>query len=381
MTPSVADTTSIPAKVYRRHKDPPSLWIAVVIGSVSLHLVAFWLIRSYQSSLLWQQQSKTPIPIEFVEVSAQKKAKAKPIARVKSVTSGAKPVTPKPPVKTQKLQTANLPKQVVPKDKLTVKPVPTTPDESAIALAKNQQKLEAQRQQKLEAQRQQKLEAQRQQELAAQRQQELAAQRQQELAAQRQQELAAQRQQQLAAQRQQQLAAQRQQQLEAQHQQQLEAQHQQQLEAQRQQQLEAQRQQENPGNTNSPPSPDAVGGSLIASLVGEPQQEQRDRHTHPANIKISNQPFSRSLRYIKVVAQKPGQPVELTVILTISEKGKLEKVAIAQPVISAEQKDEYETFLTEEVFNGWEFEPAYDNNPHDPKPSNLTVRIKIQPLP
>ena len=257
MTPSVADTTSIPAKVYRRHKDPPSLWIAVVIGSVSLHLVAFWLIRSYQSSLLWQQQSKTPIPIEFVEVSAQKKAKAKPIARVKSVTSGAKPVTPKPPVKTQKLQTANLPKQVVPKDKLTVKPVPTTPDESAIALAKNQQKLEAQRQQKLEAQRQQKLEAQRQQELAAQRQQELAAQRQQELAAQRQQELAAQRQQQLAAQRQQQLAAQRQQQLEAQHQQQLEAQHQQQLEAQRQQQLEAQRQQENPGNTNSPPSPDA----------------------------------------------------------------------------------------------------------------------------
>ena len=169
--------------------------------------------------------------------------------------------------------------QVVPKDKLTVKPVPTTPDESAIALAENQQKLEAQRQQQLAAQRQQQLEAQHQQQLAAQRQQQLAAQRQQELA--------------------------------------------------------AQRQQENPGNTNSPPSPDAVGGSLIASLVGEPQQEQRDRHTHPANIKTSNQPFSKGLEYTKFIEQKPGQPVELTVILTISEKGKLEKVAIAQPVDSA----------------------------------------------
>lgn len=317
MTPTVADTTSNPAKDWKRHSDPPGLWIGVVIGSVALHLLAFWLLRSYQSSLLWQQQSKSTIPIELVEIPAQPKSTAALKARVK-------PASPKPSTKTQKL-----PKQVVPTQKLTAKPAPVTQDQSAIAIAAQQKREQA---------------AQRQRELAAQRQRELAAQQQREQAAQKKREQAAQKKREQAAQ-----------------------------------------QRENTNNTDNQkpltPPANAAGGRLIAGLVGEPQQGERDRHTNPAKIKPSNQPFIKGLEYVKFIEKKPGQPVEFTAILTISEKGKLEDVAIADPSLSAEEKTYYEDFVTNEVLKSWEFEPAYDNDPKDPKPSNLTVHIRIQPQP
>ena len=361
MTSSLADKTSIPAKVCRRHTDPPSLWLVVVIGSVSLHLLAFWLINSYKLSLLWRQESQANIPIEVIEVSQKKKSPAKPIAKVKSVPDQPKPVTPKPLAITQKLQTANLSTQVVPRDKLTAKPVGITPDENKISIAKNIKAIAEQRQRQLAQQRQRQLAEQQQRQLAEQQQRQLAEQQQRQLAEQRQRQLAEQRQRQLAEQQQRQLAE------------------------QQQRQLAEQQQPENTANTNksepfSPP-PNATGGSLMATIVGEPEQGQRDRHTNQAKIKPSNQPFTKGLEYTKFIEQKPGEPVELTVILTISEKGKLEKVAIADPAISPEQKSAYEDFLTNQVFNVWEFEPAYDIDPQDPKPSNLTVRIKIQPQP
>lgn len=106
MTPSVADKTSSSVKVWRRHTDPPSFWVAVVIGSLSLHLLAFWLIRSYQSSLLWRQQSKAAIPVEVIEIASQPKSKAKTTTRIKAVNSQTKPVSTN-----QKLQPKILPNQ------------------------------------------------------------------------------------------------------------------------------------------------------------------------------------------------------------------------------------------------------------------------------
>ncbi|MBD2364117.1 hypothetical protein H6G36_23520 [Anabaena minutissima FACHB-250] len=84
MTTSVADKTPISATVWRRHHDPPGLWIAVAIGSVSLHLLAFWLMRSPNGFRPWfPQQSQTVVPIELVEISPQE--------------STTKPATPQAP--------------------------------------------------------------------------------------------------------------------------------------------------------------------------------------------------------------------------------------------------------------------------------------------
>ncbi|NEU83026.1 hypothetical protein [Nostoc sp. UIC 10630] len=90
MTPSVADKTPIPTKVWRRHTDPPALWTSVVIGSVSLHLLAFWLMRSSNAFSLWfPQQSQSAVPIELIDIAPQSK-------------STAKRVSPKPASITQK---------------------------------------------------------------------------------------------------------------------------------------------------------------------------------------------------------------------------------------------------------------------------------------
>ncbi len=326
MTPTVADTASSPDKISRRHTDPPGLWIAVVVGSVGLHLLAFWLIRSYQFNLLWQQQSKAEIPIEFVDIAAQPKSKTR-----------TKPAASKPSITTKKL-----PKQVVPIQKLTAKPEPIPQDQDAIALAQRRQlELAAQQQREIAAQKRELAEQQR--ELAQRQQRALDEKQQRELAQKQKRELA----------------------------------------ERQQRELDAKQQRENAANTGNPKpsSSDATGGSLIASVVGQPQQGERDRHTHPAKIKQSNRPFTKGLEYVKFIEKKPGEPVELTAILTISEKGKLEKVAIADQAISAEERSYYEDFVANEVLKNWEFEPAYDNDPKDPKPSNLTVRIQIQSVP
>ena len=96
MIPSVADKTPIPAKVWRRHTDPPGLWISVVIGSVSLHLLAFWLMRSSNAFSLWfPQQSQSVVPIELIDIAP----KTKSITKSKST---AKTVSPRPLSSTQK---------------------------------------------------------------------------------------------------------------------------------------------------------------------------------------------------------------------------------------------------------------------------------------
>jgi hypothetical protein len=88
MTQSVADKTPIPAKVWRRHTDPPGLWISVVVGSVSLHLLVFWLMRSSNAFSLWfPQQNQSTVPVELIDIAPKTKSIIKSKSTPKTVSS------------------------------------------------------------------------------------------------------------------------------------------------------------------------------------------------------------------------------------------------------------------------------------------------------
>ncbi|MFN6529305.1 hypothetical protein [Nostoc sp. ChiSLP03a] len=88
MTPSVADKTPIPAKVWRRHTDPPGLWIFVVVSSVSLHLLVFWLMRSSNAFSLWfPQQNQSAVPVELIDIAPKTKSVIKSKSTAKIVSS------------------------------------------------------------------------------------------------------------------------------------------------------------------------------------------------------------------------------------------------------------------------------------------------------
>ncbi|MEC4813559.1 MAG: hypothetical protein SAK29_09865 [Scytonema sp. PMC 1069.18] len=97
MTQSVANQTPIIDRAGRRHTDPPGLWIAVACGSFTLHLLGFWLMRSYAFSHLLYEDSSNPVPIEFITISPPK---AKPVApnslstpQKPTSAPGTKPIT------------------------------------------------------------------------------------------------------------------------------------------------------------------------------------------------------------------------------------------------------------------------------------------------
>ncbi|KAB8331813.1 hypothetical protein SD80_019925 [Scytonema tolypothrichoides VB-61278] len=122
MTQSVPDETPIPDTSWRRYTDPPSLWIAVTTISLTLHLLLFWLLRSYSYNLLSQRNLSNPIPLEFVEISSQPKAPSK-----------AKPVLFKKPATTQKSSVTSSPK-LTSQGNLTPKSTSSVEDSNAIAL-------------------------------------------------------------------------------------------------------------------------------------------------------------------------------------------------------------------------------------------------------
>ncbi|RCJ39624.1 hypothetical protein A6770_38510 [Nostoc minutum NIES-26] len=349
MTTSVADKTPTSEKVWRRHTDPPSLWIGVAISSVALHLLAFWLMRSYVFKLWFPQQSQAVIPIEFVELSPK-----------------AKSVAPNPVSITQNSQATKLSKQVAPIDKSTIKSaVPNIPDRSTIALASQKRAIARQRQQQLaEQQRQQQFtEQQRQKQLAEQQRQQLAEQQRQKQLAEQQ------RQQQLAEQqRQQQLA-------EQQRQQQL-------AEQQRQQQLAEQQRQEEPvGEKLSPPKSQSQGG-LFALWIPVSEEEQRAimREPLPKELKLaehigSNEKEVDSL-YVNSNLELPA--VEFLVSLIIDKTGKFMEAKVIDPSIPAADKSKYEQFAND-VFQGEKFQPAhYIDGSTPPELSNRFVRLKIE---
>ncbi|MBD2679879.1 MULTISPECIES: hypothetical protein [Nostoc] len=87
MEPSVADKTPIPAKVWRRHTDPPLLWISVATSSVFLHLLVFLLLRSSNTFNLWfPQESQSAIPIELIDIAPARKSTSKSQSAAKIVS-------------------------------------------------------------------------------------------------------------------------------------------------------------------------------------------------------------------------------------------------------------------------------------------------------
>ncbi|MBU7584612.1 MAG: hypothetical protein KAF91_17160 [Nostoc sp. TH1S01] len=91
MTTPVADKTPVPPKIWRRHSDPPSLWIFVAMSSVSLHLLVFWLMRSSNAFGLWfPQPSQAIVPIEVVEIPPTAKSKL-PATTVSSKPNNSSP--------------------------------------------------------------------------------------------------------------------------------------------------------------------------------------------------------------------------------------------------------------------------------------------------
>ncbi|MBD2195628.1 MULTISPECIES: cell envelope integrity protein TolA [Calothrix] len=361
MTPSVADQTSTLAKDWRRHTDPPGLWVAVVIGSLSLHLIAFWLILSYQSSLLRRQQSQAAIPIEIVEIAPQPKSTIKPRVKVQPATSPPKSVPSKPLSSNQKLP-------------VTTKPTATnTEEKNAVAIAQ-------QRQQELAVQKQRELAAQqRQQELAAQKQRELAAQqRQQQLAAQKQRELAAQqRQQELAAQKQRELAAQQRQQQLAEQQRQREL-----AEQQRQPELASQSPQGGQEKLPPPPTPHSSGG-LFARWVPLSEAEQRgipSRSPIPEDLKLAEHigTNEKKVESIYINSNLDLPVVEFLVSLVIDNTGKFIEADVIDPAIPKAQRSDYEQYAND-VFQGEKFQPAYyPDGRTPPELTNRFVRLRIE---
>ncbi|MBD2774536.1 hypothetical protein [Iningainema tapete] len=161
MTQSVADKTPIPAKTWRRHTDPPGLWIGVATASVTIHLLLFFLFRSY-IFISTPQDSSAVVPIELVEIPSSspstkpvtQSSQASPPQQVTSSTASQLPPSdednnaiaftkeqPPQPVKASKPKTqANPPKKITVEKKiatLETKPVakpelkvltPLTPD-------------------------------------------------------------------------------------------------------------------------------------------------------------------------------------------------------------------------------------------------------------
>ncbi|BAZ88539.1 hypothetical protein [Dolichospermum compactum] len=81
LTNNPLNDSSITSQPFRlhHHSDPSWLWTVVCIGSVSLHLLVFWLMRSSNEFQAWFPQSdKGSIPIDFIEIASEPKSTIKP---------------------------------------------------------------------------------------------------------------------------------------------------------------------------------------------------------------------------------------------------------------------------------------------------------------
>lgn len=75
MAPPTLTSTPQPQIPERRHCDPPGLWVSVILGSVVIHLFAFWMLRLLLAGRLesWQL-GKNLIPIEVVAAAPNTKS-------------------------------------------------------------------------------------------------------------------------------------------------------------------------------------------------------------------------------------------------------------------------------------------------------------------
>ncbi|MFM7365175.1 MAG: hypothetical protein ACKO11_11905 [Cuspidothrix sp.] len=78
LTNNYSNSSSIRYYNSKRHIDPPWLWIAVSIGSVSLHLLVFSLFRSSDQFPAWFTASnQSSIPVDFIEIAAESQSRIK----------------------------------------------------------------------------------------------------------------------------------------------------------------------------------------------------------------------------------------------------------------------------------------------------------------
>ncbi|BAZ52373.1 hypothetical protein NIES4103_50340 [Nostoc sp. NIES-4103] len=393
MTRSVADKTPISDHVWRRHTDPPGLWIAVAISSISLHLLAFWLFRSsHVIGLGFSQQEQIDIPIELVEISPQAKSRER-----------VKPVVPNRLSRNQNSQAAKLPQQVAKTDKLAVQsPAPDISDQRAIASASEKRAIASASEKRAIASASEKraiasasekraiASASEKRAIIQQRQLEQAERQRQleQTERQRQREQTERQRQFEQTERQRQLEqTERQRQFEqTERQRQLEqAERQRQLEQAERQRQREQAQQDKPVGTGEqlppPPEPQSQTG-IFASWVPVSEDEQRNlmREPLPKNLKLaehigSNEKQVASL-YINSNLELPA--VEFLVSLIIDNTGQFIEAKVIDPAIPKAEKSKYEQFAND-VFQGEQFRPArYPDGTTPPELSNLFVRIKIE---
>ncbi len=69
----------------RRHADPATLWVAVSLGSIVIHLFGFWMLRLLlMGPLLDLQSSKELIPVEVIAVAPKVTSPTQPIQTPKT---------------------------------------------------------------------------------------------------------------------------------------------------------------------------------------------------------------------------------------------------------------------------------------------------------
>ncbi len=141
MTQLLVDKSSIPDKSWTGHTDSPGLWIAIIIGSVAIHLLLFWWMYA-KVFTRFQQHSSSVTPIELVDISPKSHSKTRPQSRVKRVSSNLRSTT-------RRSVSASLPKQVtqpkqVTPENLTPLPPLESEDRSAISFAKNKKAIASQ---------------------------------------------------------------------------------------------------------------------------------------------------------------------------------------------------------------------------------------------
>jgi hypothetical protein len=400
MAHSLGSKTEEHAKVWRRHNDPPGLWFAIAILSVVLHLLLFWLMRSYSFSL--SRQNQTAIPVEIIEISPRRQLKVKPKPKNRTIVL-SKPVR-------QKSQVASLPKQV-PEKKLIAKPALRNERKNPLAKPPTGIALAQQRQQNLAQQRQQLAEQQRLSQLAEQerRQQQLAEQqRLSQLAEQerRQQQLAEQqRLSQLAEQeRKQQLAEQqRLSELAEQERRQQQLAEQKKL---REQELAEQKLRELENQKNSGPldaprtgtgdaprtqngrtaqTPPKLGGGLSATLSPSTLEELaiNTRGNLPTILKDIELPKlaeapGQEPNSITIPATFKLQPGKFIYSLVIEDNGKCSNALLLDKDMPSADKKIYEQFGVQEICQKQKFVPAYKRSDRKPLASNLYVSITIE---
>ncbi|AKG21915.1 hypothetical protein [Calothrix sp. 336/3] len=105
MTQSVTDILPVPEKVWRRHTDPPGLWVFLATGSIALHLLLFWLLRFSDGGLLNQRRSPRIASVSLINITPTKSQK-KTSLTAKSSRNNKNKTSPQPQVVTPKKNTA-----------------------------------------------------------------------------------------------------------------------------------------------------------------------------------------------------------------------------------------------------------------------------------